>query len=78
MTKMGRALVASTLLGLCIGLMYAPQIGVAGPEHCPRGPNCTCFYPSKTLCVQQLRLNNRLFGSDEAREAMLAFLESRK
>ena len=61
MTKMGRALFASTLLGLCIGLMYAPQIGVAGPEHCPRGPNCTCFYPSKTMCVQQLRINNPKF-----------------
>jgi hypothetical protein len=58
---MGRALFAGTLLGLCIGLMYAPQIGVAGPEQCPRGPNCTCFYPYQRMCLQQLRINNPKF-----------------
>ena len=46
------------LLGFGLWLVLIPGSALAGPENCPRGPNCTCFYPYQRMCVQQLRINN--------------------
>ena len=44
-------------LSLCLCFVLIPFAAVAGPENCPRGPDCQCFNHD-SLCIQQLHVNN--------------------
>jgi len=53
--------IAALLLGLVSGIAMCSTGALAGP-YCPqRGPNCHCVEKPRTICVEQLRINNPLY-----------------